>query len=179
MSTPDTEKGPAPTQAPAAPPGSGSVAVEPSGFAASPGLAGGFASREQILALDDSQFEEVHVPEWNTTVRVRGLTGTERDAWEASLMRQEGRRQPRIDYSNLRAKLIVRSVVDANGNRMFSDGDMAALGKKSASALQRIFEVCQRLSRLTDEDVEELTGNSNGDRSADNGSGSPLISESP
>ena len=54
-----------------------------------------------------------------------------------------------------------------------------AVARADASALQRIFEVCQRLSRLTDEDVEELVGESSGDRSASNGSGSPLTSVSP
>jgi len=75
-----------------------------------------------------------------------------------------------MDYSDLRAKLIVRSIVDGDGNRVFTDMDVRALGRKSASALQRIFEVCQRLSRLTDEDVDELVGNSDGTRNGDTGS---------
>jgi hypothetical protein len=136
--------------------------------------------REEILAIDDRQYEDVYVPEWDKTLRVRGLTGAERDSWEGSLLRQDGSRRPRMDYSNLRARLIVKSVIDKEtGERIFTDGDVGMLGGRSASALQRIFEVCQRLSRLTDEDVEELTGNSSGERSADNGSGSPPIFASP
>ena len=142
--------------------------------------------RERILALDDRQYEEVDVPEWREVLgseplRVRGLTGTERDAWEASLLRDTpgGRGRPRMDYSDLRAKLVVRCVVDESGRRVFTDRDIGALGGKSASALQRIFEVAQRLSRLTDEDVEELTGESKGGPSSANGSGSAPSSESP
>jgi hypothetical protein len=37
-----------------------------------------------------------------------------------------------------------------------------ALGKKSAAALNRVFEVAQRLSGITDDDVEELAKNSVG-----------------
>lgn len=134
-------------------------------------------SRDDILLHDDRQYEYVEVPEWGTgaVVKVRGMTGTERDAWEASLIREEGsgtgRRRTRMDYSDLRAKLIVRSVVDEEGNRIFQDRDVALVGGKSAAALQRLFEVCQRLSRLTDEDVEELTKNFNGSRSDEDGSG--------
>jgi hypothetical protein len=36
---------------------------------------------------------------------------------------------------------------------------VALLGEKSAAALQRVFEVGQRLSGLSDGDVEELAGN--------------------
>jgi hypothetical protein len=176
MSTPaDTSQKDA-AAASASPP----AVVEPGGFSSSTGLANGFAGREQILALDDRLFEEVDVPEWNTKVRVRGLTGSERDAWEASLVREDGSgRRRRMDYSNLRAKLIVLSVVDAGGNRVFEPTDTAALGRKSASSLERIFEVARRLSRLTDEDVEELTGNSKSESNAENGSGSLPISVSP
>lgn len=42
--------------------------------------------------------------------------------------------------------------------RLFSDQDMIALGELSASALQRIFDVAQALSGITNKDVEELTG---------------------
>jgi len=142
-----------------------------------------FAGRE-ILDYDDRQYETVEVPEWNQDgatvfVRLRGLTGSERDAWEASLLKDEGGRRPKMDYTNLRAKLIVHSWVDGDGRRVFNDRDAPALGRMSASALQRLFEVCQKLSRLTDEDVEELTKNSNAAENGATGSDSPTTSVSP
>ena len=36
--------------------------------------------------------------------------------------------------------------------------DIAALGRKSSAALNRVFEAAQKLSGLTDEDVDELVG---------------------
>ena len=141
--------------------------------------------RERILALDDRLYEEVVVPEWaevlgDEPLRVRGMTGSERDRWEGEMVRfsPDGRRR-QMDFSDLRAKLVARCVVDEDGKRIFTDRDIGALGGKSASALQRLFEVAQRLSRLTDEDVEELTGESKGDPSSANGSGSPVSSVSP
>ena len=45
--------------------------------------------------------------------------------------------------------------------------DVKALGKKSSLALNRVFEVAQRLNGLTERDMEELAGNSKSDRSDD------------
>jgi len=116
-------------------------------------------TRDDILQVQDLPKELVEVPEWDGAVYVRGLTGAERDALEASIVEQRGR-STRMNLMNLRAKLVAMSVVDEEGNRLFSDADVEKLGQKSAAALNRIFEVAQRLSGLTSEDVEELTKNS-------------------
>jgi hypothetical protein len=58
-------------------------------------------------------------------------------------------------------------MIDESGKRLFPDADVRELGKKSASALQRVFEVAQRLSGLSNADVEELTKNSTSDQSED------------
>lgn len=113
-------------------------------------------TREAILGADDRRTEDVHVPEWGGTVRVRALSGAERDAFEAAIagVRPDGSR--RFNLVNVRARLIALSAVDAEGNRLFTDADVEALGEKSAEAMTRVFEVAQRLSGLTDADVEEL-----------------------
>lgn len=118
--------------------------------------------REAILQVDDLAQEVVEVPEWGGAVLVRGLTGSERDAFEQDIvqMRRNGKAMTtEIDMHNIRAKLCVRCMVDEDGERLFSDADMEALGRKSAQALQRVFDVAQRLSGLTSEDVEELAKN--------------------
>jgi hypothetical protein len=122
-------------------------------------MAKSLLSRAAILEADDLEYEDLEVPEWGGTVRVRALTGAERDAYEASMRQQRGK-EFIANLANVRAKLVVRSVVDDDGERIFSDQDANALGKKSAAALDRIFECSARLSRLSDEDVEELAKNS-------------------
>jgi hypothetical protein len=123
-------------------------------------------TREAILNAPDIQVEDVDVPEWGGKVRVRGLTGAERDAFEQSIMEQRGRDMS-LNLRNIRAKLVALSVVDEQNNRIFSDADVKALGQKSAVALQRVFEVAQRLSGLRNEDVEELAKNSENGQSGD------------
>lgn len=116
-------------------------------------------SRDEILEAADITTEDVDVPEWGGTVRVMALSGWERDKFEAALVSGRGRNRS-VKLDNVRAKMVATSIVDEHGERMFSDADVAALGRKSAAALQRVFEVAQRLSGLSDEDAEELAGNS-------------------
>lgn len=122
-------------------------------------------TKQQILEADDLQVETIEVPEWGGEVLVRGLSGTERDAWEQSIidMKQAAARKNGAgldyDFANFRAKLVARCIVDEDGQRLFGEGEIGLLGKKSAAALDRVFAVAQRLSGLSSQDVEELTKN--------------------
>ena len=71
----------------------------------------GLLTKERILAVDDIVTEDVDVPEWGGTVRVRGLSGTERDAFESSMIERRGKKVE-TNLTNLRAKLVAASVVD-------------------------------------------------------------------
>jgi len=119
-------------------------------------------SRKDILDAVDLKTEEVQVPEWAGSVFVRGLNGLERDQFEALIVdfKASDKNHTVMTLDNIRAKLVVLSVVDEEGELLFQADDIAALGLKSASALQRVFEVAQRLSGLTKEDVAELAKNS-------------------
>ncbi len=116
-------------------------------------------TRDAILQAEDLPTEDIEVEEWGGAVRVRALTGAERDAFEQSIVEQRGK-STRMNLRNIRAKLVALTVVDADGKRLFSDKDAELLGKKSAAALDRVFEVAQKLSGLSPEDMEELSGNS-------------------
>ncbi|WP_461367541.1 hypothetical protein [Candidatus Darwinibacter acetoxidans] len=118
-------------------------------------------TRDAILQAEDLPCELVEVPEWSGSVYVRALTGIERDAFEQSVVEQKGK-STKMNLRNIRAKLVALTAVDEEGKRLFTDDDAALLGKKSAAALDRVFDVAQRLSGLRQEDVEELAGNSEG-----------------
>lgn len=112
-------------------------------------------NRDAILSAQDIKRELVSVPEWGGDVYVRALTGAERDSFEASVVEQRGKKQI-FHTQDIRAKLVARAVVDESGNRIFTDTDVKALTQKSASALQRLFEVAQRLSGITEDAVDEM-----------------------
>lgn len=113
-------------------------------------------SRDDILNASDRPTRNVEVPEWGGTVIVRGLSGAERDAYEASMVVTSPGGKVRTNMRNIRARLVAMACVDSDGARLFTDSDVDALGDKSAAAMERVFDVARTLSGLTDDDVEEL-----------------------
>lgn len=111
-------------------------------------------TKEQIVAAPDIGFEDVAVPEWGGTVRVRGMTGTQRDAYEQSLF--AGRSDEGGAIANVRARLAAYSLVDEAGELLFTEAEVEALGKKSAAALDRVVEASRRVSALSQEDIDAL-----------------------
>ena len=135
-------------------------------------------SKTAILAAQDLQTEDVEVPEWGGAVRVRSFTGRERDAFESSMVRGDGRDR-KVDLTNMRARLVGLTVIDETGQRLFTDEEADLLGAKSGAALDRVFAIAQKLNGLSGSDVEELTKNSSGVPSAVSTSASALPSGSP
>ena len=122
-------------------------------------------SKTDILSADDLKSQDVAVPEWHGSVRIRSLTGRERDAFEAGLVKGEGKER-KVDMANMRARLVGLTVINEFGERLFTDDEVELLGAKSGAALDRVFSAAQRLNSLASEDVEQLTKNSSGAQSA-------------
>lgn len=119
-----------------------------------------YLSAEQILGADDLACEDVPVPEWGGTVRVREMPGTERDKFESQFVGKDGASVRAEGLEGFRARLAAASLVDENGKQLFrSAAEVKRLGEKSARALQRVCEVAMRLSAMSEDDVRELTGN--------------------
>lgn len=121
-------------------------------------------TREQIDSLNDVQFEEVEVPEWGGRVRLRSITAKQRDAFEQSMIVGEGVKR-RANLLNARAKLVALCLVDENGTRLYPDDKAYLLGERNAAGMDRVFSVCQRLSGLSQGDVDALAKNSEPDPS--------------
>lgn len=115
-------------------------------------------TRDQILEAEDLGFEEVEVPEWGGSVRVRAMTGTERDSFESEIYEIKGE-DTKFNRENFRARLLVRTLADESNNRLFDDKDIAVLGRKSARVLDRLFAVAQRLNGMSAADRETMTKN--------------------
>jgi hypothetical protein len=112
-------------------------------------------TRDDILEAKDIKIELVPTPGWGGEVYVKGLNGAERDKFEGSLITLRGK-DKQMNMTNIRAKLASMSICDEKGKRLFNENDVQALSQKSASELQRVFVVAQKLSGISDEDVEEL-----------------------
>ncbi|MBD9731183.1 hypothetical protein IGX29_04995 [Streptomyces sp. H28] len=118
-------------------------------------------SKEQITTADDRQWEDVDVPEWGGTVRLLGMSGTERNAYQSSLVviGPNGSVQ-RMNMADQLAKLVGKCLVGEDFERLFTDKEIKALGAKNGAVLERLGKTCQRLSGLRKEDMEEAEGKS-------------------
>lgn len=156
----------------------------------------GLISKQTILATKKNlKFELVDVPEWGGEVIICELTGKQRDAFEASIVQMGSNGSRQMNLQNLRARLASKCIADPDDfdiveiidsatnqvikkpvlkndraiRRMFNDIEANDLGDLSASTLQRIFNASQRLSGITDTDVNELALQLKNDQSADFG----------
>ena len=116
-------------------------------------------SLDQIIGKDDRAHKDVDVPEWGGTVRLQTMSSADRDAYEMEAYRanKDGKASA---FENVRARLVSLCWVDEKGELVCSRKDVAALGKKSAKVLNRLWDICRDLNGLSQADAEELEKNS-------------------
>jgi hypothetical protein len=124
---------------------------------------------DQIDQADDLQVRIVEVPEWKGSIGVKVMAGTDRDKYEASLMKQQGKKF-NADLNNARSKLLVMCLCDEKGARLYKDTETGRLGKKSSVVLDRLYEVAQEINGITEENIKDIEGNSGSDQSGYSGS---------
>lgn len=117
-------------------------------------------SIEQIISVDDRKTTDVPCPEWGGEVRLRSLTGSERDELEHS---QRRRANAMPDNRGLRKRLIRMSAINKDGSPMFDEKTIKELERKNAAVLDRLFGEAMKLAGLSDDDVEVLEKNSEAD----------------
>lgn len=126
-----------------------------------------YLTKDQILAAQDRQYKEVEVKEWGGFVRLQSL-----DADAALQQEAIGKKREKGDATaNPLTSMLAASIVDAQGNTLFTEKDVAALGKKSPAVLVRLINEVKELNKLGD--AEE------GNSGASQGVGSPSSSASP
>lgn len=111
----------------------------------------------EILGKVSLKTRTVFVGGWGGSVILRELNGKQRDKIECELARGRERGN---DYSNVRALTLSMSIVDQQGNRLFtSRDDISALNRLSGQILQDLWEEVLDLSGMSVEAEEELEGN--------------------
>lgn len=110
--------------------------------------------REKILAIqNDVPSELVEIPEWDgIKVLVKGFTLGAKDDFLASIL-NVNTKEPDIRAFNV--GILVGTCYDPEtGAKLFTDEDIPVLKQKSAAALDRLVQVGQKVSGLTEEAVE-------------------------
>lgn len=119
--------------------------------------------RDQIIGAEDRKYVEVDVPEWNGSVRIRSLDAEQLLAQESVIdKRNKGDKK-----ANPITNLLSMSIVDENGNPLFTEKDMHELARKSHIVLKRIMDAVNKLNGFekAEKEKEEELGNSNGNPS--------------
>jgi len=112
-------------------------------------------SAAQILAATDLKYADVDMPEWGGIVRIRVLTGRERNTLERETTGSDGKVTPLF-----REKLLVRCLCDESNKPLFQPEQVSALSEKNGVAINKVFEAAMRLNGFTKDTVEDLEKNS-------------------
>lgn len=112
--------------------------------------------RSKILGFRDP-FVGLHpheVPEWGVTVYLKGMTGKDRDSYERAFgdLEKAGR-------ENLRARILVKMLLDEKGVRIFSDEDADQLGEQQAPIIDDLFSKAMIYAGITREQRQEKIKN--------------------
>ena len=111
-------------------------------------------SKKDILEVNDKKTKVINVPEWGGDITLSVLASQDRDRYEEILTSDT------IDkYDNVVANYVAKSIVDDKGERLFSEKDIAALGKKSGVVMLRIFKEAGSLNDFSDKEITDLAKN--------------------
>lgn len=106
-------------------------------------------SKKAILAAKDTKLKgPVAVPEWGGDVYFRTISGLERDQFEDAYSEQK--------MKAFRARFLVLTISDENGDRLFADNEIEALGQKSSVVINRLFDEAWQHNAFTQEAVDAL-----------------------
>lgn len=109
--------------------------------------------RDQILATQDIPSEIVKIKEWNTEVKVQGMTGAERTRILDLATLSDGVMNLQVVYP----EIVISTAFDPEtGEQIFSPEDRTALLSKSATALDKLATVGMKLSGFTQEASDDL-----------------------
>lgn len=136
-----------------------------------------FLNAKQILDSSDLSYDTVEVKEWGGNVRIRELSGSEREEFDGTISklhrrvavggrkgREESDTTVEILAEKARIRLCFLTIVNESGERLFkTESQLAALGRKSSKALGRIYDASAKLSGLGADAVEEAADFSEAD----------------
>jgi len=119
-------------------------------------------TRDDIVGAKILGVKEIEVPEWNGSVFIRKWSGKDRAKFlKASTKIQGEDVGANFDtiFDNM-ALVVVISLCDEDGVRLFADEDQEMLAEKDANAIQRIYEAVLVLNALNQTAVQDSAKNS-------------------
>jgi hypothetical protein len=105
----------------------------------------------------ETSIEELEVPEWGGEIGVRGLTVSELEGWQRSLMTQPKNEKPHVTLERIRnsnARLVVLGACDLDpasyGDPIFTNDDIPQLSSQNNRGMAKVADAIQRLTGIGD-----------------------------
>ena len=126
--------------------------------------------RDKIIKSKDYKNEKVHVEEWGVDVYIREMSSADRlefrskylkkDEEENLILDEKGDPIPDVEAAFTYAEsLLVKTLADEDGKRIFSDDQVEELAQKSGTVLDVLYEKAAKLNNLRQSDIEDLEKN--------------------
>lgn len=121
-----------------------------------------FLTRAEIDAVDDRPTGEVEVPQWGGWVRLRAMSAKQRSMVTGTMIAVDGKDVSfkADEIGNVQLMTVASCLIDEHGASLYTAGELAAIGEKSAGAIEDIYSALQELSGLGEDAVEDAEGNS-------------------
>lgn len=110
--------------------------------------------RETLAALAERKVIRIEEPGWPGPLYVREMTGRERDAFEAWLIKADGS----INRDDYRARFALATLCDEGGARLSAD-DLELVANAASSVLDVVVERARKLNWLGEAGLEAAKGN--------------------
>jgi len=110
-------------------------------------------NREQFLSAISAEIKEIEVAAVGELVRFRVLTGRARDAFHEAVSKGDK------TLSHFEAAIVAATVVDDEGNAMFSQADVETLRDHNATAVAQVAKVAMQVNNIGAEAEAEAAKN--------------------
>ncbi len=105
-------------------------------------------TKEQIIGVQDRKTQVVTVEEWGGDVTLIEPSAKDVDDIQDAMMKlsSDGKKSDfQMDNSNIRAKTVVRCILNADGTQMFKDSEADELGKKSDVVIGHLYNLIEEM----------------------------------
>lgn len=113
---------------------------------------------DAIIKADDRKVKTEHVPEWGIDVNIGVMSGTDRGEYDEILAKIH--KDGMTNIGKLRAQLLIRTLLNDDGTRIFTNDQIDILAAKSSLVLDRLYDLADELNKIRGEKVEALEGKS-------------------
>jgi len=114
------------------------------------------AIKPQIVAREVKDIGQVYFRQWSQA---------EFNRLRARLMDKAGKAK----QDEMVTRFVIAGVCESDGSPVFTDADYQQVNEKPSAILMRLFRAIQDVNALTDDDTDEIVGNSAGTTQSDSG----------